>query len=221
LVETVPAQSPQEVNIAARRAASTLAAGGLVIHPTETVYGIGGDASEGNNQLIARLKQREEDQPLILLTPDLKALRAGWPALEWSDVADTLARQFWPGPLTLIVGCTGALPGLVGAGGGLAVRMSPHPVVVAILRHWGRPMTSTSANLTGSLPAQTLGGALKLFANREDLDDVRVPILAIDAGPSQGASPSTIVSLVEWPPRLLREGPVKRQELIKWLPDLS
>ncbi len=223
-VDVVAAHSSEELENAARRAAAVLGAGGIVLHPTETVYGIGGDGSEENNELIARVKQRQEGQPLILLTPDIETLRASHVGLEWPEAAERLARQFWPGPLTLIVGCTGAPSSLVGVGDGLAVRVSPHPVVTAILRRWRRPMTSTSANLAGSLPAQTLEGAVEIFAKREDLEDLEdlgVPILAVDAGASQGGRPSTIVSLVESPPRLLREGPVTRQEIEKWLPELS
>ena len=220
-VEVVRAHSDEELAKAANRAARVLAAGGMVIHPTETVYGIGGDGSEENNRLISRVKQRQEGQPLIVLTPDLHVLRAAYTALDWPEVAEKLAKQFWPGPLTLIVGCMGAPKNLVEVGGGLAVRVSPHPVLAAILKRWGRPMTSTSANLTGSLPAQTVERALEAFANRDDLEDLEVPVVAIDAGPSQGARPSTIVNLVEWPPRLLREGPLTREEIQKWLPELS
>jgi L-threonylcarbamoyladenylate synthase len=220
-VEIVPAHSAEELAAAANRVARVLAAGGLVIHPTETVYGIGGDGSEQNNQLIGLVKQREEGQSLIVLTPGLDVLRAACAALEWSEAAEKLAKQFWPGPLTLIVGCTGAPKSLVGVGGGLAVRVSPHPVVAAVLKRWGRPMTSTSANLTGAVPAQTVERALEVFANRDDLDDLETLVVAVDAGPSQGARPSTIVSLVEWPPRLIREGPLTREEIQKWLPELS
>lgn len=220
-VEVIHARGAAELELAARRAAEVLAAGGLVVHPTETVYGIGGDGSAENNALISRVKRREPVQPLILLTPDLQALRAALPDLEWPPEAEELARCFWPGPLTLVVRCPGAPAGLVGPGGGVAVRISPDPAVNAILAHWCRPMTSTSANLTGRKPARTVGRALEVFAGRSDLDEMQGAVLAVDAGTTQGAQPSTIVSLVEWPPRLIREGPVGREAITRYVPQLA
>jgi len=220
-VEVVQARSAAEMERAARRASEVLGAGGLVVHPTETVYGIGGDGSAENNALISRVKLRERAQPLILLTPDLQALQDGLPGIEWTPEAEELARTFWPGPLTLVVRCAGAPAGLVGPGGGVAVRISPDPVVKAILARWCRPMTSTSANLTGREPARTAEQALEVFAGRGDLNEVQPPLLAVDAGTTQGEQPSTIVSLVEWPPRLIREGPVSRQEIARRVPELA
>lgn len=219
-VEVVPARSAAEVERAARRAAEVLAAGGLVVHPTETVYGIGGDGSAENNALISRVKRRERAQPLILLTPDLEALQAALPGLEWPTGAEELARSFWPGPLTLVVRCPAPAAGLVGPGAGVAVRISPDPTVNAILACWRQPMTSTSANLSGREPARAVEQALEVFAGRGDLNEVDRPVLAVDAGRTRGAQPSTIVSLVEWPPRLIREGPVTRQNIVSYLPQL-
>ena len=213
--------SAADLEATAERAAEVLCAGGLVVHPTETVYGIGGDASEQSNRLIGCVKQRERDQPLILLTPDLGTLRACYSGIEWPEGADELARRFWPGALTLVVRCSGAESGLCGPGAGIAVRVSPDPVVAAILARWRRPMTSTSANRTGAEPARTLESALEVFKGRDDLRDVRVPVLAIDAGAAQGARPSTIVSFAGSRPRLLREGPVTREQIEEYLPGLD
>ncbi|NIR42927.1 MAG: threonylcarbamoyl-AMP synthase [Gemmatimonadetes bacterium] len=222
-VEIVPAVDAETSTSAADRAASVLAAGGLVVHPTETVYGIGGDASARSNRLIATIKGREAPQPLILLVPDLAALRAAYSGLVWSDEAETLARRFWPGPLTLVLRCPGAPAGVRGPGDGIAVRITANPVVRAVLERWRRPMTSTSANPSGGEPPRTLGEALdglgaRLEAAAEDGD---TPVLAIDGGPTKAGRPSTIVSLVEPAPRLLREGPVTRRALEAELGQLS
>ena len=96
------------------RAAEVLGAGGIVVHPTETVYGIGGDGTDENNELISRIKHRESGRPLILLVPSLKALRDSFPGLEWPPQAEELARRFWPGPLTLVARCPDAPAGLLG-----------------------------------------------------------------------------------------------------------
>jgi L-threonylcarbamoyladenylate synthase len=220
-IEVVLALDAAGIVSAARRASEALAAGGLVVHRTETVYGIGGDGSAENNGLISRIKRRDPDQPLLLLLPDLDTLRRDFPLAEWPEEADRIAQWCWPGPLTLVVKCEGTPQGLKGPGGGLALRISPDPTVSAILERWKRPMTSTSANLQGQEPARTLEQALEVFAGREDLENVEVPVVALEAGPSKGRTPSTVLSFVEKPPRILREGPVGREQLAAWLPNLK
>lgn len=217
-LELLPGSVPAEVERAARRAAEVLGAGGVVVHPTETVYGIGGDGSVASNELIARIKGRDDVQPLILLIPDLEALRRFLPGLEWPDSAETLARRFWPGPLTLVVRCPGAPPGLAGPGHGVAVRATPNAMVKAILRHWRRPMTSSSANPSGAPPPRTLEEALAVFESKPDLGR---PALAIDSGPTGAALASTVVSLVGSPARVLREGRIGHAELEQVLPDIA
>jgi L-threonylcarbamoyladenylate synthase len=194
-----------------------LEAGGIVVHPTETIYGIGGNCTPENNALISRVKLRGADQPLLLLTPDLDALRSAFGDLDWPPETDTLVENFWPGPLTVVVGCPGAPKGLVGPGGGIAVRVSPDPTIAAIMRRWRRPMTSTSANLAGCEAPRSLDQALQVFDGRNDLADIPVPVLAIDAGTTNGTTPSTIISFVESPPELLREGLVTREQIEPWL----
>lgn len=215
------ARTEGEREAAAQRAATVLGAGGVVIHPTETVYGIGGDGSAENNALVSRLKRRAAAQPLILLALSVEAAQEFLPRLDWPAALLPVAQRFWPGALTVIVPCQEAPEGLRGPGGGVALRVTPDPMVRAILRVWGRPMTSTSANLTGAAPARNLRSALRLLERRDDLDDVRVPALGIDAGPSAGERPSTIVSFLESSPRLVREGPVTRGELARWIDDLK
>ncbi len=224
-VEMRVARSPQGVQSAARRAAEVLRAGGLVIHPTETVYGIGGDASAASNDLIASLKKRRgSERPLILLTLDLAAVAALVEGLEWPDEAAALAERFWPGPLTLVVSCTGAPRGLQGAGagaeGGIALRVTSDPCVRAILEEWEGPMTSTSANLAGGRPARTVEDAAAMFEARLAAVGGAEPALFIDAGETPGAEGSTIVSFVGAPPRLLRAGPISLRELKEVTPQI-
>lgn len=219
-IEVTSALSDRERRRAAQQAAAVLRAGGIVIHPTETVYGIGGDGSAPNNAIISRIKGRAATQPLILLAASVEAAQQFLPGLEWPEVLLTVAEHLWPGPLTVIVRCAEAPAGLSGPGGGVALRVTPDPTVRAILEVWGRPMTSTSANLTGAPPARSLSAALELLKRRDDLDDLSLPALAIDAGSSVGERPSTIVSFLESPPRLVREGPVGRHDLSRWIADI-
>jgi L-threonylcarbamoyladenylate synthase len=219
--DIVPARDQAERAEAAVQAAGVLGAGGLVVHPTETVYGVGGDGSAASNRLIARVKRRERMQPLILLAADIDTLRTFLPVLSWPREFEPLAERFWPGPLTIIVPCEDVPEGLQGPDGGVAVRITPDPTLVSILSAWGRPMTSTSANLTGAAPALSARAAVEIFEGRDDLEDVGAPVIVVDAGRSAGEEPSTIVSLVGSPARLVREGPVRRAELDPWLGDLK
>lgn len=218
-IEWVAALEPYEVSSAAEKAAQVLAAMELVIHPTETVYGIGGDATPESNALITRIKGRAGTQPLILLVLDVDAAREFLPALEWSPAARALAARFWPGPLSIVVRCPDAPSGIAGPDGGVALRATPDPVARAILRAWGRPITSSSANLTGQPPPRTARDAARLVEGREDLADVTV--LVVDGGPRGAAPPSTLVSLVGPTPRVLREGPITAGEIARALREVA
>jgi len=220
-IEVARARSETERQAAALRALDVLGMGGVVIHPTETVYGIGGDGSDRNNALISRIKRRRASQPLILLALNRETVQEYLPGLEWPDAAISVGERFWPGPLTAIVPCGEAPEGLRGPGGGVAIRVTSDPTVRAILRVWRRPLTSTSANLTGTAPARSLRAALHLIESREDLVDLDVVALGIDGGPSSSDQPSTIVSFLESPPRLVRPGPVGRDDLAPWMDDLK
>lgn len=220
-IEVAAALTETGREIAARRAAEVLAAGGVVIHPTETVYGIGGDGSAPNNALISRIKRRAVSQPLILLAANRASVDGYFSRLQWPEPVLSVVERFWPGPLTVIIPCASAPEGLQGPGGGVAVRVTPDPTVRAILSTWRRPMTSTSANLTGAAPARSLEQALDILESYEGHGAIGVPVLGIDAGPTSAERPSTIVSFLESPPRLVREGPLTREQLLPWIHDLK
>lgn len=213
-VERVAALDPAGVARAAGRAAAALRAGGLVVHPTETVYGLGGDASARSNALVARLKGREGERGLILLVSSVESARALLPGLRWSEAAQTLAERFWPGPLSIVVPCRDAPAGLAGPGGGVALRATPDPVARAILAAWGAPVTSTSANRTGEPPSRTAEEAARLVEGQAGDDDV---VCVVDAGPRTEAAPSTVVSLMGPAPRVWREGPIPADEVVRAL----
>lgn len=214
-IERVSARGRAGRRRAAERAAHVLAAGGLVVHPTETVYGIGGDASARSNALIARVKGREAERGLILLVSSVESARSLLPGLEWTDAAQALAERFWPGPLSIIVPCRDAPAGLAGPGGGVGLRATPDPVARAILAAFGAPITSSSANRTGVPPARTADDAARLFDGREDLGDLHLCV--VDGGPRLETAPSTVVSLVGPRPRVVREGPISAAEIARAL----
>jgi len=180
-------------------AARVIAEGGLVAHPTSTVYGIGGRPTPALDREIARLKGRDEPHPLIRVAGSVGAIRSE-AAGGWSPEAEALAGRFWPGPLTLVL----RLGGAEGADG-VAVRVDSHPVLGALLERAGGWMTSTSLNAHGAPPARTADEAAATLAG---FGPARVPLVLLDGGALEDSPPSTIVSLVGERPEILRVGAV-------------
>ena len=186
-------------------AAACLAQGGLVAFPTETVYGLGADA--GNGEAIARLyaaKGRPAFNPLIAHVADSQAAR--WLAL-FDDAALRLAAAFWPGPLTLVLpkrpDCRVADLALAGLDS-VAVRVPAHPVASALLKAFGGPVVAPSANRSGHVSPTDAAHVLADLRGRIDL--------VIDAGPCTVGVESTIVACLG-EPTLLRPGGVPRDAI--------
>ncbi len=184
-------------------AASLLTAGSLLIYPTDTLYALGGrvlDAAAG--AAVRRAKGREEGKPLPLVAADLDQARSLCAA--WPETADRLAAQFWPGPLSLVVPATPAVPGDVTAGSGnIAVRVPDLELTRALCRQAG-PLVSTSANRAGGTPPITCADALEAVGAGA--------ALALDAGRGRAIA-STIVDLTSTPPRLVRGGAISWEEI--------
>jgi L-threonylcarbamoyladenylate synthase len=184
---------------AAGRLADHLEAGGLIAYPTETVYGLG---CALRPKALGRLAAFKGGRPFLLLIRG----RDDAVGLSWTPAADRLARHFWPGPLTLALASDGSYPPqVVGSGGAVAVRVSPHEAIVSLLDAAAGPITSTSANRPGGPPARTASGAAE---SAQGLDD----LLVLDGGELPPSSPSTIVHCAE-ANRLVREGAISRLEL--------
>ncbi|RAI42297.1 L-threonylcarbamoyladenylate synthase [Rhodoplanes roseus] len=191
---------------AASTAARILLSGGLVGFPTETVYGLGADATQAD--AVARLyaaKGRPRFNPLISHVPDAPSARA---LGRFDAAADTLAAAFWPGPLTLVVekapGCP--VSDLATAGlETLALRVPDHPVAHAILVACGRPVVAPSANRSGHVSPTTAAHVVGDLAGRIDL--------VVDGGAAPVGVESTIVACLGGTPRLLRPGGIPREAL--------
>ena len=187
-------------------AAAVLRAGGLVAFPTETVYGLGGDATSGAAVAgIYAAKERPEFNPLIAHVPDLAAAeRHG----VFDARARALAEAFWPGPLTLVVpaatGC--AVSDLARAGlPTVALRVPAHPVAQALLRAVDRPVAAPSANRTGRVSPTHAGHVLADLDGRVDM--------ILDGGPTQVGLESTIVACLPDGVRVLRPGGIEREKI--------
>ena len=189
-----------------RRAAALLRAGELVAFPTETVYGLGADALNG--EAAARIfaaKGRPADNPLIAHIAGESGL-AGLIAGEPCTCARKLMRAFWPGPMTLIFPKSPRVPREVTAGlDTVAVRMPSHPVARALIRAAQTPIAAPSANRSGRPSPTTAAHVL------EDMEG-RIPLI-LDGGPCEVGLESTVVDVTGARPRILRPGGVTLEML--------
>jgi L-threonylcarbamoyladenylate synthase len=186
-------------------AARALSAGGLVAFPTETVYGLGADARNG--EAVARLyaaKGRPSFNPLIAHVPDIAAARR---IGVFTPAAEKLAAAFWPGPLTLVLArqpdCGVADLALAGLDS-VAVRVPAHPVARALLEAFSGPVVAPSANRSGHVSPTSAAHVLSDLRGRIDL--------ILDAGPCAVGVESTIVSSLG-EPALLRPGGLPRDTI--------
>ena len=184
--------------------------GKLVAFPTETVYGLGGDAT--NDEAVARVyaaKGRPSFNPLITHVPDAEAaFRLG----VFNDDARKLARAFWPGPLSLVVPRGPACPVSLLASAGLhsiAIRVPSHPMALEFLKAAERPVVAPSANPSGKISPTTAEHV------RKHLKDKVAAVL--DGGRCKVGVESTVVSFTEERPKILRHGGIPRAEIEKVL----
>jgi L-threonylcarbamoyladenylate synthase len=186
-------------------AARRLQAGGLVALPTETVYGLGANALDSRAVVrIFEVKQRPFFDPLIVHVPDLEAARALLTRIP--PTAVDLAHRFWPGPLTLVLEKQPIVPDIVTAGlPTVAIRVPAHPIAQALLRAAGCPIAAPSANLFGRISPTTAEHVQEQLGSLVDL--------IIDGGPCRVGVESTVLSLVDSPPVLLRHGGIPLEEL--------
>ncbi|HEY75520.1 MAG TPA: threonylcarbamoyl-AMP synthase [Thermoflexia bacterium] len=188
---------------AVERAAEVLRDGGLVVFPTDTVYGLA--AHPGDRQAVARIyeaKGRNTSRPIALLLSDLEHLPT---VAVLPDPILPLTRRFWPGGLTLVLPKTEAVPPVVSPGPTVGVRIPDLDLARAIIRAAGGVLAVTSANLSGQPAALTAQEALEQLEGRVEL--------IVDGGPCQGGVPSTVVDCTVWPPAILREGAIPETEI--------
>ncbi len=176
--------------------------GGLLAYPTETVYGFGGLPTQAVIKRLLALKKREPAKPMLLLVQDEKSVSD----LTWTPEAVELADVFWPGSVTLVLSDPGARypEGVRGSDGGVAVRVSPHPLVRELVSGVGGPLVSTSANRPGEAPALDAQGALGAALAAGAGEDLWV----LDGGALEPSLPSTIIDCSGPEPVVLRQGAI-------------
>ncbi len=188
------------------RAVEVLRAGGLVAYPTDTVYGLAALAT--NDEAVEKLfavKQRppEQSMPLLIASPrDLAQIAADVP-----PVARRLIGQFWPGGLTIVMPKAATFHSKAIVGDTVGVRVPDHPIPRQLVQLLNAPITGTSANVSGGPQPMTADDVRKQLGDSIDL--------IVDGGRCEGGTPSTVVDCTTEPPRIVREGAISREELVR------
>lgn len=194
---------------AIQEAATWIRNGGVVAIPTDTLYGLACDPfrADAVSRLFA-VKGRAAGQALPLIAADAAQVAVHLGAVP--PLGARLAQRFWPGPLTLIVVAPASLVcDVTGDTGTVGVRVPADAVARAIAAACGRPITATSANVSGQPATSDPDDIERTLGDRIDL--------LIDTGPTRGGAPSTIVDVTSAEPRLVREGAIPWDEIHTWL----
>jgi len=183
--------------------------GGLVVFPTDTFYGLGGDGlSPAVIRRVFDLKLRQASKPLLVLVSDLDMVRRlarDIPSVFWKIV-----EEFWPGPLTIALLASAAVPKeLCGGGDSLAMRLPAVGWLRDLVREAEAPLIATSANISGEGEVETAEEAQRIFEAKVEL--------IVDGGRTLGDAPSTVLDLTAHPPRIIREGALPGFRLEKYI----
>ena len=191
------------------RATEIIAHGGIIAYPTETFYGLGADATnEKAIQKIFAVKGRNFKKPISLIidqTDDIYPL-----VQDVSEVAKKLMAAFWPGALTIVFLAANTISPLLTAGSGkIGLRVSSHPGAQGIVQKLKRPLTATSANLTGAPECISASDVALQLGDKIDA--------IIDLGNTPGNKGSTIIDVTSTPLVILREGAISREAIEKYI----
>lgn len=212
----IPFWSPEEVDASIRDTIAHLNDRRVLAYPTETVYGFGGGVDFESVRNLVALKSRARGKPFLLLIAGVDMLSRL--DLHLTHAASSLAARFWPGPLTLV------LPGgekrvpeeLRGPEGGIAVRWTSHASLDRLIRTYGDPITSTSANRPGTPPADSATTILRDWWDVIARNKLRV----LDGGTLKHSEPSTVVDCMGERPRVIRPGAIPLNDLRQAAPTL-
>jgi L-threonylcarbamoyladenylate synthase len=206
IAEVLPTHTPELFHVAVQRAAEFLRGGEVVALPTETVYGLAANALDARAvERIFQVKGRPAHNPIIVHVASLEMAKhcvANWP-----DLAGSLAKAFWPGPLTLVLPRAKEIPAIVTAGGPtVGVRWPSHPFIQAVIRECKFPLAAPSANLSNRVSPTTAEHVRKYLGGKISL--------IVDGGQTQVGIESTVLDISGWPPRLLRPGMIHEEALL-------
>ena len=201
--------TPAYLEVELEAAVQLLGEGGVVAIPTDTLYGLAADPFNlAAIERVFAIKERPEGMALPVLLYDAEQL--SMVAWEVTDAVHALTEAYWPGPLTLIVRKAKGLPARLTAGNEtVAVRVPDHPVPRELARRLGRPITGTSANISGEPDPQSLEGLQLQVGERVDY--------VMSAGPTPAGTASTIVDITGDTPKIVREGAIPFAEIARLL----
>jgi len=199
--------SEKNVTECAKRAEEVLRSGGVVLYPTDTLYGLGADAfSDDAVEKIYAIKEREEGKPIHCIVADLAMAEK---YAEVNDCARILAKEFLPGPLTLVLKKKkGIDAGITRRIETMGIRIPNNDFCFAFARAFGEPITTTSANRSGAPSARRIDGILAGLGERAKEID-----LVIDAGELPKNRPWTVVDVSSGHPVILREGAILASDI--------
>ena len=186
--------------------------GKTIVYPTETVYGLGCDATNQEAvDKIFKIKKRQENKSVIVLVPSVAMAMA---YVEWNEKLEEISQKYWPGPLTVVMQVKsdcGLAKGVVAEDGTVAFRVTGHALCSEISEALNRPLVSTSANISSQKSPSDIKDVLETFSTQGgpvldgEKSDVK-PDIVIDAGELPYQSPSTVVKIIDNKVVVLRQG---------------
>lgn len=212
----IPFWAQEEIETSLRDTIEHLNQRRVLAYPTETVYGFGGGVDQESVRNLVALKSRPPGKPFLMLIAGVDMLSRL--DLKMTHAASSLAARFWPGPLTLVLpgGEKRVPPELRGPEGGIGVRWTSHAALGRLIRAYGDPITSTSANRPGSPPADSAATILRDWWDAVARDALRV----LDGGTLKPSAPSTVVDCMGARPRVIRPGAISQDDLRSAAPTL-
>lgn len=205
LIIKINSRKPEPAKI--RRAILILRRGGLVAFPTDTVYGLGADATNSRAvKKIYKVKKRPRTSPLPALIAGKSDLKKY--ASHVSAKTKKLINNFWPGPLTIVFKKKKIISDAVTSGkNSVGIRVPKNPVALALIKTLGRPLAATSANISGKKSPATAGEVKKYLNNKIDL--------ILDGGKTKLGRESTVLDCTASPPSILRSGAIPAEKIEK------
>ena len=187
--------------------ARTIKQGGIVVFPTETVYGIGTNGLKENSvKRLYEVKQRPLNKPISLLVNSMDMINEI--AQEITDLEKALIKEFFPGPLTIILKKKDTVPNIVTANSKtVGVRMPSNKIALKLIEYAEVPIATPSANISGKPSGTNMEDIMKDFEGKVDC--------YIDDGPSKIGVPSTIVQVIDGVPHILRQGKITEEQINK------
>lgn len=190
---------------AIQSAAQVVKKGGVIVYPTDTVYGLG--CNPFNEDAVKRLFRikGERTKPLPILASNIKEIEK---IAQTTETTIKLVKKFWPGPLTIVLPKKPSLPNIVTCNlGSVAVRVPNHQVALELIRLSGGLLVGTSANKSGKKPPRTALDAAERIGEEVDV--------ILDGGSTPIGASSTVIDLTEERPKILRQGPIEIDDILK------